>query len=252
MVVGGERHENGSGVTRGREWCAGQAGAVAVGHGDKNGAFMYTNWSATKPFKEVNSCSFAGSTCSAVHPVFVNIRGAAAYRLLRTNFHRQPIDASIRHRSAENRPRWSHRRSHRNDKSDGNWEQMWSATPVAGILRASSRAPGSAAAHVRVCHAAVLLDDADRAQRGGQVQRRSVPCASPGFDLAVRARRRREKHRAARATATDAVGRGGAGVDGGTSQAQIWVGPAKYGVVRSRRADGAAAEAAATTRRAEA
>lgn len=119
--------------------------------------------------------------------------GAYVHRLLRTIFHRQPIDASIRHRSAENRPRWSHRRSHRNDKSDGNWEQMWSATPVAGILRASSRAPRSAAAHVRVCHAAVLLDDADRAQRGGQVQRRSVPSASPGFDLAVRAANTRSR-----------------------------------------------------------
>jgi len=79
VVVGGERHDNGSGVTRGREWFAGQAGAVAVGHGDRNGAFMHTNWSATKPFKVINSCSFAGSTCSAVHPVLVNIRGAAAY-----------------------------------------------------------------------------------------------------------------------------------------------------------------------------
>jgi len=64
---------------------------------------------------------------------------------------------------------------------------------VAGILRASSRAPRSAAAHVRVCHAAVLLDDADRAQRGGQVQRRSVPSASPGFDLAVRAANTRSR-----------------------------------------------------------
>ena len=40
MVVGGERHDNGSGVARGREWFAGLAGAVAAGHGDRNGAFM--------------------------------------------------------------------------------------------------------------------------------------------------------------------------------------------------------------------
>ena len=79
MVDGGERPENGFGVTRRREWFAGWAGAVAVGHGDRNGACMYTNWSSPKPFNVFNSCSFAGTTCSAVHPVFVNIRGAAAY-----------------------------------------------------------------------------------------------------------------------------------------------------------------------------
>ena len=78
MVVGGERHENVSGVTRGREWFAGRVGAVAVGHGDRNGACMYTNWSSPIPVNVFNSCSFAGTTCTAVHPVFVNIRGAAA------------------------------------------------------------------------------------------------------------------------------------------------------------------------------
>ena len=78
MIVGGERHEKGFGVTRRRELFAG-AGAVAVGHGDRNGACMYTNWSSPKPFKASNSCPFAVTTCSAVHPVFVNIRGAAAY-----------------------------------------------------------------------------------------------------------------------------------------------------------------------------
>jgi len=80
VVVGGERHENGFGVTRRREWFAGRAGAVAIDHGDRNGACMYTNWSSPRPFKVFNACSFAGTTCSAVHPVFVNIRGAASSR----------------------------------------------------------------------------------------------------------------------------------------------------------------------------
>jgi len=40
---------------------------------------MYTNLSSPKPFKVFNPCSFAVTTCSAVHTVFVNIRGAAAY-----------------------------------------------------------------------------------------------------------------------------------------------------------------------------
>jgi len=79
VVVCGERHENGFGVTRRREWFAGRAGAVSFGHGDGNGACMHTNWFSPKPCKVFNSCSFAGTTCSAVHPVLVSIRGAAAY-----------------------------------------------------------------------------------------------------------------------------------------------------------------------------
>ena len=66
-------------MTRRREWFAGRAGAVAAGHGDKNGACMSTNWSSPILFEVFNSCSFAGITCSAVHPVFFSIRGAAAY-----------------------------------------------------------------------------------------------------------------------------------------------------------------------------
>jgi len=78
VIVGRERHENGFGVTMRREWFAG-AGAVAAGHGDRNGVCVYTNWSAPKSFKAIDSSPFAGTMCRAVHPVFVNIRGAAAY-----------------------------------------------------------------------------------------------------------------------------------------------------------------------------
>ena len=78
MVVGGERHENGFGVTWRRERFSGQAASLAVGHKDRTGSGMHTNWYSPTPFNVFNSCSLAGTACSAVHPVLVSIRGAAA------------------------------------------------------------------------------------------------------------------------------------------------------------------------------
>jgi len=50
-------------------------------------------------------------------------------RLLRTNFHRGPIDSAIGHRATEIRRRWRHRGSHRTHRSDDNTAKSGAARP---------------------------------------------------------------------------------------------------------------------------